>query len=516
MSDFLRALPGKGPCCSSKPMTTRDIPRNERAPGEQPAQATGATRGTTHSRATQSARRWARRVLLPLSDTFALTLAALLAARHWPTAGYVVAVLVFLRVSGQHRLRICLRVSDEVPRLAVASIVAIPLLLPWDGAAGPLLFLGVTTFGFLVTARFSLYTLLRAANRRKWLTEPALIVGTSELGLEIGELLLEHAELGLHPIGFVDNGPATLKSSLPLLGEVSDISAVVSRHDVRRIIVSPTADDDASLVSALRADEQLTAEVCVVPRMRELAAAVPANYPDDVWGIPLVPLRKCGLRRSGRALKRSFDLVVGTFLLAVLSPLLLLLMGAVLLSCGRPVLFRQTRITRSGHTMKIAKLRTVAGAEREGHWTVSPDECSTLSRWLRATHLDELPQLLNVIRGEMSLTGPRPERPYFASRFAKIVPRYEDRHRTSAGMTGWAQVHGLTGDTSIPERVRFDNNYIEHWSLWLDIVILTRTLAEPLAGIRSKYPGRRVERSTNGDQPPPPPTLNDDQPFIAN
>jgi exopolysaccharide biosynthesis polyprenyl glycosylphosphotransferase len=447
-------------------------------------------------------------VLLPLCDTFALTLAALLVARHWPTCGYVIATLVFLRLSGQHRLRICLRVSDEVPRLAVASIVAIPLLLPWTDTASRLLLLGAVAFGFLVTFRFCLYSLLRAANRRKWLSEPVLIVGNGELGLEIGELLQEHTELGLHPVGFVDNRPAPLKSSLPLLGEVCNISAVVSRYDIRRIIVSPTVDDDASLVSALRADEQLAAEVCVIPRMRELTAAVPANYPDEVWGIPVVPLRKCGLRRSGRLLKRSFDLTAGTILLAVLTPLLLLLMGAVLLYCGRPVLFRQTRITRSGRTMKIIKLRTVAGAEREGHWAVSPDECSTLSRWLRATHLDELPQLLNVVRGEMSLVGPRPERPYFASQFARIVPRYEDRNRTNAGMTGWAQVHGLVGDTSIPERVRFDNNYIEHWSLWLDIVILARTLAEPLTGMRSKYPGDQAGGSPNA----PPPYLADGQP----
>ena len=447
-------------------------------------------------------------MLLPLCDTLALTSAALLVARHWTTAGYVLAVLIFLRVTGQHRLRICLRVSDEVPRLAVASVVAIPLLLPWDDRAGRLLLLAAGAFGLLVTLRFSLYTLLRVANRRRWLTEPALIVGAGELGLEIGELLQEHAEYGLHPVGLINNGPTTPTSSLPLLGEVSDISAVVSRHDVRRIIVSPAADDDASLVSALRADERLAAEVCVIPHIRELAMAVPASYLDEVWGIPIIPMRKCGLRRSGRALKRSFDLVGGTILLIALGPLLLLLMGAVLLSCGRPVLFRQTRITRSGRTMKITKLRTVAGAEREGHWSVSPDECSTLSRWLRATHLDELPQLLNVVRGEMSLVGPRPERSYFASQFAEIVPRYEDRHRTNAGVTGWAQVHGLVGDTSIPERVRFDNNYIEHWSLWLDTVILARTLAEPLAGVWSKYPGQRAGGSPNA----PPPCLADGQP----
>src|SRR5262249_38617232 len=136
--------------------------------------------------------------------------------------------------------------------------------------------------------------------------------------------------------------------------------------------------------------------------------------------------------------------------------------------CSRPVLFRQERVTRSGRIMKILKLRTLSCPEPDSRWTVPVDNYSALARWLRLTHLDELPQLFNVLRGDMSLIGPRPERPYFTARFAEVIPHYDDRHRTRAGLTGWAQVHGLTGDTSIPERTRFDNYYIEHWSLWLD------------------------------------------------
>ena len=236
---------------------------------------------------------------------------------------------------------------------------------------------------------------------------------------------------------------------------------MASEHDIRRILVTSPGDSDAALVSVLRADHRLSADVCVVPRLYELAAAIPASCWDEVWGIPLILLRHSGLRGSGWVVKRAFDLVLGTMLLVVLAPVLVLLMGAVLLSCGRPVLFRQARVTRSGRIMKITKLRTVPGADRDGQWTVSPDDCSALGRWLRATHLDELPQLMNVVRGEMSLVGPRPGRPYFASQFAEIVPCYEDRHRTNGGMTGWAQVHGLTGDTSINERARFDNQYVE-------------------------------------------------------
>lgn len=479
-------------------MTTGDISR-ERAAESRPRLARDAYRPATarageHSQARLHAGRWAavtRHTVLPVSDGFALTAIALLTAPGWLAAGYATAVLMIVNVSGRHRLRICLRVSDELPRLATSAALPVLLLLPWMEPTGGLARLAVLSAGLLVTMRAVSYAVLRAAHRREWLTEPALIVGTDKLGVEIGELLREHTDLGLRPVGFIDNLAPGPESSLPLLGEMSEVSDVVLEHDVARIIVTFPAESGADLVSALRANRSLPAEVCVVPQMYELAAAIPRGCLDDVWGIPLVPLRRCGPRWPGRLVKRAFDLVVGTTLLVVLAPVLLVLMLTVLLCCGRPVLFRQVRVTRSGQVMKITKLRTVAGRDSDARWTVAPDEGSALCRWLRATHLDELPQLLNVVRGEMSLVGPRPERPYFTSRFAEVIPHYDDRHRTHSGMTGWAQVHGLTGDTSISDRVRFDNDYIEHWSLWLDIVILVRTIAEPLTGMRRDHRSRR-------------------------
>jgi lipopolysaccharide/colanic/teichoic acid biosynthesis glycosyltransferase len=221
----------------------------------------------------------------------------------------------------------------------------------------------------------------------------------------------------------------------------------------------------------------------VIPRLYELGVAVPRAYLDDIWGIPLIPLRRLGHSRAGVWLKRLFDVAVAGTLLFAAAPVLLVLALAVRLQTGQSPLFRQVRVTGRERTATIMKLRTLTGhPDPDTSWTVTAQECGTLGRWLRITHLDELPQLWNVLRGDMSLVGPRPERPYFARQLAREIRGYADRERVSAGLTGWAQVHGLTGDTSIEDRARFDNFYIEYWSVWLDLLILVRTLTSALSG----------------------------------
>ena len=449
-----------------------------------------------------------RRALLPLCDGFALAAAGLALVTAWQTAVYLAAVLIALNAAGQHRLRICLRISDEIPRLAASVTLVTVLVLPWIHPAARLAELALISVGLVLAVRASLYAALRAAHRRGWLIESALIVGTGPASAEVGQTLLEHPQLGLRPVGFIGSPPSAPGPPLPVLGGPSEMGAVAARRDIRQIIVCFPDGGDADLVTELRACRPSAAEVCVVPRMPELAAAIPAGNRDDVRGIPLIPLPPSGPRWPGRLVKRAFDLILGAALLLACAPLLSLLALAVLLYCGPPALFRQVRVTRAGALMKIAKLRTLTVQDPDAQWTVSHDQCTTLGRWLRSTHLDELPQLVNVIRGEMSLVGPRPERPYFTARFAKVIPRYDDRHRVRAGLTGWAQVHGLTGDTSVRERVRFDNFYIDHWSLWLDVTILARTLAEPLAGLLREggpgsagRPARRAGRGASTEGP---------------
>ena len=191
---------------------------------------------------------------------------------------------------------------------------------------------------------------------------------------------------------------------------------------------------------------------------------------------------------TGALAKRAFDIAGAAVLLILAAPLLLVLAAATRLQLRRPALFRQVRVVGSGRLAEITKLRTLAPRrdqdaiwDPDTSWAAPDQHCTSLGRFLRSTHLDELPQLVNVLRGEMSLVGPRPERPYFARQFGLEVPGYHDRNRMPAGLTGWAQVHGLNGDTSIHDRVRLDNHYIENWSFWLDLTILARTVASTVA-----------------------------------
>ncbi|MBA8824382.1 lipopolysaccharide/colanic/teichoic acid biosynthesis glycosyltransferase [Saccharopolyspora lacisalsi] len=408
---------------------------------------------------------------LPLLDTFALTVLVLSVGPSVRFGAYYVpAVLVLLAAEGQHRLRICLRVGEQVPRVATAATLPLVVLLPW-GPAGPIALLGLLATAVIIVLRSTACQVLRVLHRRGRLLQPVVLLGADPRAVEIAELLERHPELGLRPCGFLDRlGGAPAES---LLADPSELPEVIVRHGIARVLVCDPAMSEAELTSLLRSCRSSAVDVCLVPRLAELGMAVPHGRLDEVWGIPLVPLRRWGCAGPGACAKRVFDLLMGAVLVTVTAPVTLLLAGAIRLR-GGAVFFRQLRVTGTGAMTSVVKLRTVDSGG--GGWSVSPQHCTRLGRWLRVTHFDELPQLVHVVRAEMSLVGPRPERPRYAERFAREIPHYADRHRMLGGMTGWAQVHGLHGDTSIAERARFDNQYIEYWSPWLDVVIVMRTL----------------------------------------
>jgi len=340
----------------------------------------------------------------------------------------------------------------------------------------------------LVSAR----ALLAAGRRRAFLRnptgDPALIVGAGLVGQRIAQRLLGDPTYGLQPVGFIDGTVPDVAPPLPVLGTIDDVRAVAASTGARHVIVafSPASRDD-SLGGLLRDCEQLGLHVSVVPRLFD---AVNGNLVyQRVGGLPLMGLRPSSRNRVQLRIKRLIDLSVSATILLFGAPFLIAIALAVRLESPGPILFRQRRLGRDGQQYDVLKFRSMRGepaassfVPEDGHapgGVEGVDRRTRIGRFLRRTSLDELPQLLNVLRGDMSLVGPRPERPEFAVAFARDIRRYDDRLRVRSGLTGWAQVHGLRGQTSIEDRVEWDNYYIEHWSLALDLRILLMTLTVP-------------------------------------
>jgi lipopolysaccharide/colanic/teichoic acid biosynthesis glycosyltransferase len=407
--------------------------------------------------------------------------------------GYAVGVLVLLAAAGMLRLRICLRLSDQAGRiLAVAAAPAV-LLLPWL-SAGHAWRLAAWSAGCLLAGRGLAYACVRIARQRGLLTEPALLVGAGETAVVVARLLREHPGLGLQAFGFAASsaqpvlpalpvlpGPSAAELPLPVLGAAADLPRLVQELGIRRVIVCTGTHEEPELVHTLRAARLQGADIVLVPDLHELGMAVPRACLDEICGIPVIPLRRPP--GAGLIAKRAADIVSAALLLCLLGPVIVGLAAIIRVRSGGPAIFRQLRVTGAGRAAQILKLRTLPlHSNSDTCWSVPVESCTRFGRWLRVSHLDELPQLVNVLRGHMSLVGPRPERPYFAERFGRTVPGYRDRNRMQAGLTGLAQASGLHGDTSLADRIRFDNQYIEYWSPWLDLVIVARTVAKALGG----------------------------------
>ncbi len=435
-----------------------------------------------------------------MADGLALLLGVLVLGPRDPVGFAYVTVALLLLVAGAGcRGRIDPRLSDDVARLlgllAGSLFLIIPFFSPTD--LGSLVVALPGMAAFVLVTRGTAYWLMRSARARGLIVEPTLLVGTGQLGHRMVDTLWMHPEYGLVPVGFLGDPDGDLAEGtvpeelqgrdrvrLPLLGPVTELAQIVREYRIRRVIIAFDRTPEREMIPVLRACDRLRVEIHVIPRFLELGVAEGSTTSDDVWGIRLMRLRRSALRTFAWRTKRVFDVLIASVLLLLTFPLLLVAMIAVKATSAGPILFRQARVGQRGQTFQLLKLRTLY--ENDGSdtsWSKDAETQATpVGRFLRRTSIDELPQLINVIRGQMSLVGPRPERPYFAERFRVAVGRYKDRQRVPAGLTGWAQVHGLRGDTSIADRALFDNQYVEHWSLWRDIVIVARTIGAVLRG----------------------------------
>jgi exopolysaccharide biosynthesis polyprenyl glycosylphosphotransferase len=452
--------------------------------------------GLRPRRARGSPGRLRTKAVLVLSDTGAILLSMAIAG-SWtlPAWLYAGGVLVSLAVSGSYRPRISLQFLNELPallqRLAVPAVLLVPLALA--GVDRAVYVQVLVTVGSVGLVRMVSYAAIRRARRRGLLTETTVIVGAGGLAVVLARLMAEHPEHGLRPIGFMDNLPEPSVLPLPHLGPVEELEAALRDFDVHSVVVAYGRVRDADWVSILRTAILNGVEVHFVPRFFEVGVAPSGMITDHLRGIPLCRVRQSALHRTAWRAKRVFDVACAAIGLVVSAPLIGLIAIAVRVSSPGPILFRQRRIGQDGREFELLKFRSMHIRHDGGtSWTATSADQTRVGRWLRRTSLDELPQLWNVIRGDMSMVGPRPERPHFVSRFRMDIPGYWDRHRLPVGLTGWAQVHGLRGDdTSLHERARFDNFYIESWSLWLDMVVLLRTVGAVLKNAMGLTDGRR-------------------------
>src|SRR6266545_2256615 len=376
------------------------------------------------------------RALFVAVDTLAVVVAVGLAggvaaAASGAAAVFVGAVVVVDLLDRRHALRLSLSAVDDVPMLVVRGIIiagttmAVGLPVFGDRTAGAHYSAGLLVAALLYAAGAAVgrgvgYAVLRRLQANGWLASPALVVGAGPVGAKIGRRLQEHPEYGLVPLGFVDRSPSAPPCVLPapLLGDVADLPRLIVEHGVHHVLVA-------------------------FGKMRDV------------------------------------DMVFAAIALVLVSPLMLAIVLALRLEVGPKVLFRQVRIGLDGQPFELLKFRSLRRQREDeptGWSVVSADRIGPVGRFLRRSSLDELPQLWNVLRGQMSMVGPRPEQSHYVRQFASKCPRYRERLRVPAGVTGLAQVNDLRGATPIEDRVCFDNFYIEHWSLWQDVKILIRTV----------------------------------------
>ena len=360
------------------------------------------------------------------------------------------------------------------------------------------IFLGISTV-FAVISRSVIRVFLRSMRRRGYNLRYALMVGSGISAREMAKSIVSHPEYGIELLGclsstsplasvdarqlslYQESSKESANPKLPILGDYSDLPKFLEEGKIDQVIVALPYCEHNCLEDIIASIGDSMVDVKIVPDVQQFILL--GSEIEEFNGVPVVSLASTPLAGINRIMKRGVDLVLGTILFVAFLPFMSLIALLVKLTSEGPIFFSQERVGLDGRTFNIYKFRTMKlDAEAGGaKFAVRGDPRVTLiGKVLRKLSLDELPQLVNVIRGQMSLVGPRPERPVFIKEFRQRIPKYMLRHKVQAGMTGWAQVHGWRGNTSIEKRIEYDLYYIEHWSLMLDLKILGLTLVNGL------------------------------------
>jgi len=453
---------------------------------------------------------------LALADTATLSAAFYLAYRlrvvvHWPNEAveipsrflpytsvliiFVVSILaVFLTLRMYHLVRATSRVDEfyaissgvlggTLLAVAVASLTlknsVFEVNLP-----RVMIFYAWGLGTLLVTLERWLLQRLRALwHIRGFARDRVIVIGTGEVAELVTQKILSSPYLGYQMVGLVTD-EATLPAwaaNFALVGRTIDLPRLLEDLNIDEVIIANPDASDAELGRLIALCQRDRVSIKIFPDVFEIMAA--GVTIDDLGGLPLLNVRDVAQRGWRLFFKRGLDLTGSALGLIFLSPLLMLIAFLIRLESKGPVFFVQERMGLDAKPFPMFKFRSMrADAEAHGPgWTVKDDPRRTrIGTFIRKYSIDELPQLINILLGDMSIVGPRPEQPAFVEDFRKMIPRYMERHREKSGLTGWAQVNGLRGDTSITERVKYDLWYIENWSIWLDIKIIIRTVVRIL------------------------------------
>ncbi|GGR89091.1 transferase [Streptomyces nojiriensis] len=444
---------------------------------------------------TRRVRRRGRVLPLLTADALAAVLTATtLPAAAAPVLSAAPVLLAALHAqAGLYRPRLAPSALLELPVLAGRSAVLWCSVAAVTAAADPARAMGwsalLTAVCLQVVLACAGRGLVNELQRRSVVRRPAsaLVVGPGAGASAVAAALHGRPEFGLRPVGLADPGAGYAPAegdggALPLLATHEDIRRAVIQNSVGHAVFTrpPEADERTASLVRLFHDHGCRlwlADPAGTAKVTGMRLPHPA---DQLWGYAVQPLLPRPARPLERWAKRGIDTVLALIALLAAAPVMGACALAVRVWDGPGVIFRQERVGLYGRPFTLLKFRTLRADEHEAatRWTVAGDRgMSPVGSFLRKSSLDELPQLWNVVRGDMALVGPRPERPFFVAKFSTVHPGYEARHRMPVGITGLAQINGLRGDTSIEDRARFDNHYIDTWSLWQDLWILARTAA---------------------------------------
>jgi exopolysaccharide biosynthesis polyprenyl glycosylphosphotransferase len=397
-------------------------------------------------------------------------------------------------VQGLYRIRPTRSKTEEWLSVAMGSIVATIVLsgvLLWVRPGNPevvysratLAIFMVCAILFTILGRAAVRAVVERRHRAGKDLDRVLIAGSGDLARAVIDRVNAHRDqLGFVIAGYLRNGEEAPLDPLPCLGTIDEAARVVEQHGIDHVFVALPHASSEAMTALLDRLVRVCLSIHVVPDL--LQFMVLRSRVEDIDGLPTINLSETPLEGWSRFVKRGFDLVIATIALIVFSPVMLAVAIAIWLEDRGPIFYRQVRMGLDGKPFEILKFRSMrVGAENEtgAKWAERDDPRRTkIGRLIRAWSLDELPQLVNVLVGDMSVVGPRPERPQFVEQFRAEFPQYMLRHKVRAGITGWAQVHGWRGNTSIRMRIEHDLYYIENWSLMLDLKILFMTLIHGL------------------------------------